>query len=83
MPATTSTFEPFMAENGEVGGRSAEHIGQDDHAVTAIDLMDRVHDVLAAAVHVVVGSMVMTPTCACGPTHVPWPPGIRWRVAHG
>ena len=40
----------------EIGGRAAEHVGQQDHAVALLDLGDAVQDVVPALLHVVVGA---------------------------
>src|SRR5262249_48425881 len=39
----------------EVGGCAAEHIGEDSHPLAAVHALDRLDDVLAALLHVVVG----------------------------
>ena len=56
MPASTSTFGRPMHGDREVRRRAAEHVGQDHDAVAGVDALDRLDDVLAALLDVVVGA---------------------------
>ena len=56
MPASTSTLGRLMHGDREVGRRAAEHVGQDRDAVAGVDALDRLDDVLAALLDIVVGT---------------------------
>ena len=45
-----------MHGDGEVRRRAAEHVGQDGDAFAGVDALDRLDDVLAALLDVVVGA---------------------------
>ena len=47
---------PAHHRDGKIGGRAAEHVGQDGDAVAAVDAPHRFDDVLAALFDVVVGA---------------------------
>ena len=49
-------FRPAHHRNREIGRRAAEHVGQDGNAVAAVDAFDRLDDVLAALLDVIVGA---------------------------
>ena len=56
MPASTSTLGRPMHGDRQVRGRAAEHVGEDRDAVAGVDALDRLDDVLAALLDVVVGA---------------------------
>ncbi len=41
------------AGDGEVGGRAAEHVGEDGNAVAAVDAVDRFDDVISTQIGIV------------------------------
>ena len=47
---------PAHAGDREIGGRAAEHVGQDRDAIAGIDALHRFDDVLAALLDIVVGT---------------------------
>src|SRR5262245_46242146 len=47
---------PPHHRNGEVGGGTPEHVGEDGHPLAAVHALDGLDDVLAALFHVVVGA---------------------------
>ena len=49
-------MRPAHHRNREVGGRAAEHVGEDGDALAGIDALHRLDDVLAALLDVVVGA---------------------------
>jgi hypothetical protein len=47
---------PAHAGDGEVRRRAAEHVGEDCNTLTGVDALDRLDDVLAALLDIVVGA---------------------------
>src|SRR4026209_2458682 len=41
---------------GEVGGRAAEHVGEDDDALAIANVVDGFHDILATSLDIVFGA---------------------------
>jgi hypothetical protein len=55
MPAITSV-RPLPSPNRQIGGRAAEHVGQDDHAMPVIARATASTMSLAPLIHIVVGA---------------------------
>jgi hypothetical protein len=56
MPAMTSVVAAAHHRNGKIGGRAAEHVGQDDDAMAIVGTGNRFENILPPLIHVVLGA---------------------------
>jgi hypothetical protein len=67
-PGEHLDVRPVHHRNREIGGRAAEHVGEDHHTVAGVGARDRLDDVVAPLLDVVVGPDHDGLDLLCSPT---------------